>query len=179
MKQIAFDSNVLTYFLEANSAGYDPSADPDQTLARERVSAYRLFLYADRAFVVPTVEREAKRIRDAFRRDEHLRFIWYHFMEILESSLDAAFVTKRMTELCAYHADGDDCRALAEAEAGRVDVLVTFDKTLKKRLQPRTNARLKSPAECWVDLDVPRGTPPRFTPADGHPLQHATWWRWE
>lgn len=68
---VAFDSNVLSYFLQANQAGYDPASDPDPVLAAERVAAFRLFLYMERAFVVPTVEREAKRIRDAIRRDEH------------------------------------------------------------------------------------------------------------
>jgi hypothetical protein len=62
---IAFDSNVLSYFLQANQAGYDPASDPDPMLAVEPVVAFRLFLYMDRAFVVPTVKREAKRIRDA------------------------------------------------------------------------------------------------------------------
>ena len=78
---IAFDSNVLSYLLQAIQAGSDPARDPDPALSAERVAACRLFFYLEQVFVVPTVEREASLIRDALRRDEHLRFIRFQFDE--------------------------------------------------------------------------------------------------
>src|SRR5688572_11989970 len=46
---ISFDSNILSYFLQANSGLYDPTTDLDARLATERIAAYRLFLYGPKA----------------------------------------------------------------------------------------------------------------------------------
>ena len=175
---VAFDSNVLSYFLQANQAGYDPASDPDPVLAAERVAAFRLFLYMERAFVVPTVEREAKCIRDAIRRDEHLRFIRFQFDQVLEQNLDANWIRRRTSELARHHADEDDCRAVAEAEGGTMEVFVTFDGVLKAHLQAHATVALRSPSEQWTALRIPRGTPPHWQPRRGHPLHGADWWRW-
>jgi hypothetical protein len=44
--RMAFDSHVISYFLNANQAGYDPHSDPDADLAEQRVAAFRLFVEA-------------------------------------------------------------------------------------------------------------------------------------
>jgi hypothetical protein len=73
---IAFDSNILSYFLEANTAGYDPATDPDQKLAPERRDACRLYLYADICWL-PVMVGETEGIPDTLKRSDHLRWPFY------------------------------------------------------------------------------------------------------
>ena len=53
---VAFDFNVLTYFLDGNNGNY--RLTPDDPIAAQRVAAVRLFLHA-RPCIVPTVKVEA------------------------------------------------------------------------------------------------------------------------
>ena len=101
-----------------------------------------------------------------------------NFSEILEGHLDLAALDARTCQLSGHHPDRDDCRLVAEVEAFRVDVLVTFDGDLIDHLQPHTAVAPQTPSACWAVLGIPRGTPPRQTPAPGHPLFAASWWPW-
>jgi hypothetical protein len=89
-------------------------------------------------------------------------------------------IERRALALQPHHQENDldDCRIVAEVELdGEVLVLVTNDRKLRS-LAPHTWIRLERPSDYWATLAIPRGTPPLWTPADGHPLEHETWWRW-
>jgi hypothetical protein len=174
---VAFDSNVLTFFLDANRGAY---RDGSSALTDQRIAAYRLFLYC-KPLIVPSVAREAEVIRQAGRREEHLRLIAAQFGEFLPDELQKRSIERRAAELLPHHLKGaDDCRILAEVEEdGDVPVLVTFDRRFKTDLASHTKVLIETPVECWLRLNIARGTPPQWVPARGHPLADATWWRWE
>jgi hypothetical protein len=75
---VAFDSNVLTYFLQGNKGDY--SLGPDDSVAVQRIAAVRLFLYC-RPVIVPRVTAEASAIPDPIKVAEHLRAIELQFIE--------------------------------------------------------------------------------------------------
>ncbi len=175
---VAFDSHILTFFLDANRGAFRLA--PDEPLANERIAAFRLFLYC-RPVIVPSVTDEAAAISLAAKQEEQLRFIANNFVEpVPEDTLDWA-IEARLPELLRHHPTGEkECRILAEVEVvGGVPVLVTFDHAFRRDLAPQTRIRLQSPTECWASLKIPRGTPPQWTPGEGHPLERETWWRWE
>ena len=58
------DSMIVDYLVQAMDIGYNPSADPDQDLATERVAAFRLFLWNDMT-VLPTVLSQLAATRDS------------------------------------------------------------------------------------------------------------------
>ena len=72
---ISFDSNILTYFLEGNGGSY--SRTPSDPNTDQRIAAVRLFFYFE-PVIVPTVRREATRILEPSKREEHLRFWLIH-----------------------------------------------------------------------------------------------------
>ena len=86
---LGIDSNVWTYLLQANSGQYDPFTDPHQKLAKERVAAYRIFLYQPVLSVVPRVSKEIEAIPDPKLREEHerLRDVLLHEIHHLDEHL--------------------------------------------------------------------------------------------
>jgi len=166
---IAFDSNVLTAFLNANSKLGESVGDD--------LASFRLFLYAPELVILPTVTIEAERIPKDEKREEHLKWVWYHFRE---AQLDevAERIHDRARELLAHHSerDIDDCRLLAEAEMAHVDVLSTIDKRIK-RLQRHTAVQLLTPARTVEHLGIVPGAYPSREPGNRHPHAGATWWR--
>lgn len=175
-RNIAFDSNVLTYFLDGNRGDYSMRAgDP---LAEQRIAAVRLYMYAQ-PYIVPTVRAEAARILDVPKLDEHRRFIDFNFGEIWLHDWQQKRTDQRATELQAYHGDADDCRIVAEIEEhGHIWVLVTCDLRLQERLSPHARIRIETPTQCWSSFAIASGTMPPRSPAPGHPLATETWWRW-
>jgi predicted nucleic acid-binding protein len=176
-RRVAFDSNVLTYFLDGNRGIYSLCAN--DALAAQRIASVRLFLYCQ-AFIVPTVRAEAERISAPAKLEEHIRFIDYSFPEGIPDDSQQAAIRRRANELLAHHPDLDDCRVLAEVvQDGGIPVLITMDKDFRKNLASHTCIRLESPAQCWESFKIARGTPPHWTPLAPHPLAKETWWRWE
>lgn len=165
---IAFDSNVLTAFLSANASGDVPPAE-------DALASIRLFFYAPKLVILPTVTREAERIPREDDRREHLTWVWYHFHEALLER-DADNIDARSRAFLADHPDIDDCRLVAEAEVAGVDVLASFDKRLARRLCSATKVRLLSPALALATLAIEPGADPVRRPGDGHPLEHLSWW---
>lgn len=166
---VTFDSNVLTAFLNANSKVV-PSVGDD-------LGSFRLFMYSPRLTILPTVTAEADRIPKDDKRQEHLKWIWYHFPEA-QLGEETEQIADRTQELLAHHPqkDADDCRIVAEAEAAGADILATIDKKIK-RLQPLTHVRLVTPAAALEHLGITCGAHPQREPGSGHPLAGATWWR--
>jgi hypothetical protein len=173
---IAFDSNVLTYFLSGNRGHYDWGNNAG--LTDQHIAAVRIFLYC-RPFIPPTVKAEALRIPDTVRAAEHLSFIDGNFAEIVPYDWDLDRIQQRALELQPDHVqrDIDDCRIVAEVEYWDIPVLVTNDRGLQS-LSSHTRVRLEKPSEYWASLAIPRGTPPEWMPGQGHPLRNESWWRW-
>src|SRR5437867_12011861 len=126
--RVAFDSNVVTYFLDANRDDYDPALDPDPALRVQRVAAFRLWIYTDNPAVVPTVQQEVVAIRQPDAHREHFNWTFYHLHEVLPTWLDGDRLDARTTELSAFHSGAADCRIVAECEQVRdVDAFATVD----------------------------------------------------
>jgi len=134
-------------------------------------------MYAPELVILPTVTLEAERIPKNDKRQEHLKWIWYHFPEA-QLGHEAKRIDERTQELLAHHPekDVDDCRIVAEAETSSVDVLATIDRRIR-RLQHGTAVRLLAPAGALEHLGVTSCSHPHRQPGSGHPLAGATWWR--
>lgn len=133
--QVTFDSQVFTYLIEANSGDYDPTTDPDQVVAQERVAALRVFLHHDIIVIPPTVGKESKSIPDHDRRKEHELFAHVHLIQ--PDHLDPTKVDALASHYFKFHPSMDDCRIVAKAELLRIDFLLTHDTNLLKRLGHR------------------------------------------
>jgi hypothetical protein len=78
-----------------------------------------------------------------------------------------------------YHSGKVDCQLVAEAEIVDASTLLSYEKKMIRNLRPRTTVDLLLPTEYWRRLDIPRGTPPKWTPAPSNPLAAAAFWRWD
>lgn len=166
---LAFDSNVLTSFLNANSSSVAPVG--------EDLASFRLFLYAETITILPTVTVEAERIPKKDKRQEHLKWVWYHFPEARLGEQKERILA-RAQQLLPHHPerDLDDCRIVAEAEAAKAEVLATIDRKIK-HLQPYTAVLLLKPSGAFDHLPVSAGARPYRELGTGHPHASATWWR--
>ena len=168
----------MAFLVQAASGVYDPGADADALLRPELVATYRVFVYSSCIAVTLTVNEEIERTANPRERAELVGWKDAHLVELLDEQPGA--VEARTLRLRQHHTGERDCRIVAEAELGGLDVLLTFDKTLRKRLDGRAaTIRLRYPSEYWAELQIPRGQVPRWSPAPTNPLHTATWWRWE
>jgi hypothetical protein len=176
--RIAFDSQVLSYFRQANQPGYDPEHDQDAH-AKHKVAAFCLWMYAGNPVVVPTAFRECNAIPDEPSRREHFNWNAYHFSEVLASWLDEKRVESRAAELGAFHSGANDCRIVAECEepGAAVDALAAFDRKLLKRLTGRSRIPILTPLQCLLRAGVAEDSTPKVNLHAEHPHAGATWWR--
>lgn len=179
--RIAFDSQIVSYFLLANQAGYDPPTDPDPHLARQKAAAFCLYMYVGAAVVVPTVFAECNVIRDEDRNREHFNWNAYHFSEVLTSWLDETRVLNRTNELSAFHRGQKrrkDCRIVAECEepGAKVDMLAAFDRKLIEHLSSQARISVATPFDC-LQKALPENAVPKLRLLPEHPLAAATWWK--
>lgn len=175
-KTIAIDSNALTYFIGAIESAYDPSLDTPN-LAAQKVAMLRIYFYRGEPFyIVPTVEQEYKRITEDGKRNIHgdvhsillLDFIW---------DIDENEIIKRANSYSNFHPDPKDCRIVAEAELGGIEVLLSFDRQFINRLRHNTvSIVLMQPSDYWNILNIAPGTRPILSPHKSNPLSHKTWW---
>jgi hypothetical protein len=175
---IAFDSNVLTYFLEGNNGQY--SLGPNDRIGDQRIAAVRLYMHGQvPPFIVRTVRAEALRISNPTRLEEHERFIDCQFGECPTDVLQEASIKLRVAELLLHHSKGESaCLILAEVEECEIPVLVTWDHVFRTHLARHARVRLETPVECWEAFRIPPGTSPVRWPSADHPLAKETWWRW-
>jgi hypothetical protein len=179
--KLALDSNILSYLLQATSGTYDPATDTDDNLRPERVASFRLFLYGPQFWVTAAVIQEVTKIQNVSVRELHQSWIWTLLGELREDNLNQGDVAQRQARYEALHPVGKmDCRAVAEAESDAgLDRFLTFDRTLLKNLAGKTERIvIQKPSDCWESLAIPKGTPPRWSPAPSNPLSAVDWWRW-
>lgn len=177
---VGFDTNVLVYLAKAMTEGYDPKADQEPILAREKVAAFRIFLYIDAIAVGTTVSREIENTRSLGIR-HHLTSLRDNLLVELVNT-DAREIEKQARLFGQFHKgtkNWRDCLVVAEAVIGGLKVFLTFDCDLSKRLDGRTGPLcLMTPSDYWEQMNVPHGQRPRWSPAKTNPLYHATWWHW-
>jgi len=171
------DGMILDYLVDAMETGYNPSVD-DRDLAAEKIAALRLFLWTDLA-VGRIAAEQTQRTPDEVRRRRLFNLLAYHLPEVWVQEDEHGAWLARSSVLAAHHRDEQDCRIVAEAEIVRAPALLTFDKRLKKHLQEHSGVKILYPTEQWSELNIPRGTRPRWTPATGNPLANQVFWRWD
>jgi hypothetical protein len=174
----AIDRNVWQYLVDATSGAYDPAVDTSD-LREERVAALRIVLHTPSILcVTPSVHAEFERIGDPGRWCENAGIRDVFIRVVRPCDLDSRLVETRTRVLQAHHADPDDCRVVAEAEAARVWRFITFDTLLVQHLTSHTTLMLTQPSVYWRELRVPQGANPRLSPAPSNPLSTQSWWRW-
>jgi len=172
---IHLDSMVLSYLAHAMAPGYEPGRDPD--LDSERIAALRLLMVTSGLGVGNTAAREALETPDHVHRVEIQLLIDSTLLEdeVLPELHEA--YESRVAELQRVHPEENDCRILAEAEMCRVRVLLTFDKTMQRRLAPVANVEVVFPSVEWDRLAA---TSPRAisVPHPTNPLSRRDFWKW-
>jgi hypothetical protein len=168
--RVALDTAALRRLV--GTLTHAPATAPDeQTLA-----LVRIYLYIANPLVVPTVSDEIEASGDA------VAVSWrnFHFDEVTRADESLPGCAKGKTETyLGYHPDPRDCHVVAEAECAKAETFLTVSKELLTGLAGMTEAiTVTTPSEFWHKAQVPRGIPPRITPAPDHPLGSVAWWRW-
>jgi hypothetical protein len=175
----AFDADVVRAFFKI-SEGFRPELERDPFLRAEKESIFRLFIYGNNPFIVPTVESVLGE-RAQKSAEDKLMLLSSHsmFLDVEARHLNAERINQRVDELGEWHAGKATERSrrmVAECEFADLDVLVTLDQSVVAHLAPHTGLLLATPFDCWRRMRVPAGTPPRWVPGDGHPLARTSWW---
>ena len=174
----AIDRSVWQYLVDATRGAYDPALDPSD-VREERVAALRIVLHTPSILcVTPSVHAEFERIGDPGRWRENAGMRDVFIRVVRPCDLDSGLVETRTRVLQAHHADPDDCRVVAEAEAARVSRFLTLDRHLVQHLTSHTTLMLTQPSAYWRELRVPQGANPWLSPAPSNPLSTQSWWRW-
>jgi hypothetical protein len=168
------DANVLTYLVDAMSTGYDPRADPVLELAPQREAAYRILIYHEQFWVLPTAVEEAAAIKDLTVKEFHEHVQWALLGELMDLRYDGA----RVEELTQWHCGVNDCRIVSEAEVAGLDRLLSFDGKLIRHLGPHAKVEILTPSDYWASLGVAHCAKLRIRPDPGNPLSMVNWWKW-
>jgi hypothetical protein len=150
------------------TVGYDPPTDY-QKLAEQKVAALRLFFWTNLA-VGETAVAQSQRARDPAIREQLDRLVAIELPEYRVPDDERNALEFRTRELTRLHEDAEDCRIVAEAELIGVPTLLTFDKTMQKRLRRAARIEILSPTEQWDRLAIPRGRDPIREPDATNPL---------
>lgn len=172
--RIGIDSQCVSYIISAMAG----TSIPVDGLATEKIALFRTYLYLpDTFYITPTVKEECGRISNETDRARHEDFISALFVETFPD--DVAEIDKLTKLYLGYHAKKKDCTVLAEAEAGVVNVLLTYDYRFLKKLSGRSpRVRVMKPSIFWNDLSVPRGAKPDKIPHRTNPIAAYNWWNW-
>lgn len=171
---IGIDSQCLSYIIDA----MDGVAEPTDGLACERKALLRLYLYMPGTFyVTPTVLIECAAIRHTDRRELHASFCNVLFDEVAGTREDE--VQSLAAKYSAYHSGANDCRILAEAVHGGLNILATYDGNFISHLRfKETKLKLDKPSNVWESMSIPKGAKPDKQPHHTNPLSRESWWKW-
>lgn len=173
---LAIDSNVFTYLVEATAPDYTP--DKDHTnIKQERISIVRIAFYYSDLVILPAIEGEYQKIRDGIKRENHLQLLvamltTYNF----EEKRDLMVVMAE--ELINYHNGYPDRLIYSEAVYSEIDYLISCDKDFISHLSGKNKVIVVSPSELWRILDIPRLSEPVIVPRFDNPLSQKPWWKW-
>jgi hypothetical protein len=130
--RIAFDSQTVTYFQQVNRGeAFPPRTEPLTDLDRQHVATIRLAM-AHFPIVVPTVEEECRADPNVGAVEELERLLCTFFLQAV--NLEDTNVEARAKQFYREYKRRGDCQIVAEAICEAADVLVTNDRTLRKRL---------------------------------------------
>lgn len=182
---IALDSNLLTYLLRAMSPSYNPETDKGKYVP-ELIAIFRCYIYVAQTFyITPTVVEEYLKISDSKEengvkfKDLHQRLHKLMLMDLSPAPCPKK-VDCRKDYYLKYHKTVNDCKILAEAEIGRMDILLTNDDEFYNRLHRHTKSlKLMKPTEFWESLKIAKGSRPILEPRHENPLYGKNWWRWQ
>ena len=174
---VCIDSNCYTYLVQAMTDGGKPTIEP----VDEKISIYRIYLYRnDILYITPTVRAEYQRIKDNSKLTNH-----QNVDEVLIGDIplaDSKAIHERFleyTKVFEGNKNEKDCLILAEAELGKCDMLLTFDKSFLNALRDKTHTiKMHEPSVYWRSLGVQQGAPPVTAPRPTNPRSSETWWRW-
>lgn len=172
---VGLDSQCLSYLLDAISS----VTEPTDALASEKKALIRIWFYTPITYYTSeTVVSEATAIQEPVRRELHTSSLRVLFLD--PPVQDREKVEARTTQLSASHQKLNDCRIVAEAEDLQLDILLTYDRRLLKRLGLLCKKmRIMRPRSFWSSLDIPYGADLVNMPHVTNPLRTQTWWRWD
>jgi len=174
---ICIDSNTITYLFNAID-NYNPKNDKDDNLRNQRIAMIRIRLYADvkRLRILPSVRNEINKIPDIDKWIHHILIV--NWLDFPLNKLNNQEILNMIQYFLKFHAKEFDCQILAEAEASKMKILLTYDKNFKKNLDNKANGvTLISPSDFVTRLNIRPGANPRLRPENSNPLCNETWWR--
>ena len=175
--KIGIDSNVLTYLIETMSIGEYPT----DSIANQKISLLRIFIYSDYTFYVPeTVIFEYLKINNNLKRKLHEHFTHRLFEEISDQDIEGLEAKSLGYNLIHTGPKGyNDCRIVACAELYGCGYLLTYDDGLLKNLKGKTkDIKLCKPLDFWTFLNISKNANITRKPRASNPLSSQTWWRW-
>lgn len=172
--RIAVDSQTLTYFIQCAEPGYNPLNDSKKDLAKERESIFHIFLRVDGMYIPPTVKKEYMKISNLKFKNSHKRFNIIHFEDI--DGINRTDAEELKNRFLILHKEENDCYAVAEAEIGKMDYFLTFDKNLRKNLMNDTKLKILFPSDYWEILKA-LNIAPRIIPHESNPKSKEDWWK--
>jgi len=172
-ERIVIDSQCVSYLIDA----LINVKRPTDALASEKIALFRSYLYLkDVLYITPTAVSECGEIPNEERKALHERFNFVIFGEYIVEH--PAIVDKRAKLLNSFHPGEADCRILAEAEEGKFEALLTYDKHFLRNLKRASSiVNLCKPSEFWASLNIPPGTKPGKVPHSKNPLSKERWWQ--
>ena len=174
VRMMGVDSNCLSFIIDA----FEGIERPTDDLAEQKIALAWIFFYTGQTFfTTPIVKGECDRISDPGRRAKHQSWMLTPF-GTLPVRVHPDDITRRAKYFQQFHGKERDCRILAEAEATRLAILLSFDFDFVDRLAGQSNVMLMKPLDCWRLFDIPKGSPPKTVPHPTNPLVAHDWWRW-
>jgi predicted nucleic-acid-binding protein len=174
---VVIDTNILDFLLHAMMHGDFPRTN-DAGVRAQQIATFRLFLWTELAIGRVAVG-EVQQHPHPEKREWLQRIIDNQLPEVWVQDDDVERWKARAIELETHHVGKLDCQLVAEAEIVGASTLLSFDKKMVRNLGPHAKVGVEFPTEHWDALAIPRGTPPKWTPAETNPLATASFWRWE
>ena len=174
---VVVDTNILDFLLHAMRHGDFPRTN-DAGVRAQQVATFRLFLWSGLGSVGRVAVSEVSKHPHEDKREALQRIIFNQLPEVWVQNYDKQRWTARTAELMQHHPGELDCQLVAEAEIVEASTLLSYDKKMIRNLRPYARIDLLFPTEYWDNLGIPRGTQPKWTPAESNPLAQATFWRW-
>ena len=170
---VLIDTNILNFLLHAMQYGDFPRTQ-DVDVRAQQVATFRLYLWRGLGSVGRILVNEISKHPHEGKREWLERIAFYQLNAVWVQDEDIERWKARAAERGTI-----DCQLVAEAEIVGASTILTFDKKMVRNLRPHTTIDLMTPDEYWTSLAIPRGTPPKWSPAASNPLATATFWRWE